>query len=155
VPAARSGWLVFELFAGRAEQLLGELRVRESHAQAEKLRSWAGQFEAPALAVESARGLGYLLAKQLVAAGETVFDVTPVLASRVRVLGSGRSQKNDPNDARSVAIAALRSGQLSQVSPDDHAQGLRPLAKRHRDTAQLRAKQLVRLSALLTELWPN
>ena len=31
-----------------------------------------------------------------------------MLASRVRVLGTGQSQKNDPNDARSVAVAALR-----------------------------------------------
>ena len=35
---------------------------------------------------------------------------------------------------------------------EDHAQVLRLLVKRHRDTAQLRAKQLVWLSALLTEL---
>jgi len=78
--------------------------------------------------------------------------VPPLLAWRVRVLGSGRSQKNDPNDARAVAIAALRSDRLARVTADDHAQVLRLLVKRHRDTARLRAKQLVRLSALLTEL---
>ena len=105
--------------------------------------------------MESARGLGYLLAQQLVAAGETVFDVPPTLASRVRVLGSGRSQKNDPNDARAVAVAALRSDRLTRVQVDDHAAVLRLLAKRHRDSAQLRAKQLVRLGALLTELTPG
>ena len=60
-------------------------------------------------AVESAGGLGYLLSQQLVAAGETVLDVPATLAARVRVLGTGRSDKNDPNDARSVAIAALRA----------------------------------------------
>ena len=38
-------------------------------------------------AVESASGMGYLLAQQLVAAGETVHDVPATLASRVRVLG--------------------------------------------------------------------
>lgn len=133
------------------ERVLGELCVRASKTQAEKLRGWAADFEDPAWAVESARGLGYLLAQQLVSAGETVFDVPPVLASRVRVLGSGRSQKNDPNDARSVAIAALRSDRLTRVVVDDHAQVLRLLVKRHRDTAQLRAKLLVRLSALLCE----
>ena len=58
--------------------------------------------------VELGAGLGYLRARQLLtmAAGETVVDVPPVLAARVRIMGSGRSQKNDPNDARSVAIAA-------------------------------------------------
>ena len=50
-------------------------------------------------AVESDQGLGYLLAQQLVAAGEVVLDVPAVRASRVRTLSSGRSQKNDPNDA--------------------------------------------------------
>ncbi len=86
------------------------------------------------------------------AAGETVFDVLPVLASRVRLMGSGRSQENDPNDARSVAIAALRSDRLAQVRPDDHARVLRLLAKRHRDMARLRNKHCTRLHALLLEL---
>jgi len=67
-----------------------------------------------------------------------VFDVPPVLAARVRVLGTGRSQKNDPNDARSIAIAALRSDRLAQVRPDDHARVLRLVVKRHRDIARLR-----------------
>ena len=44
----------------------------------------------------------------------------PVLASRVGLLGSGKSQKNDPNDARSIAIAALGSDRLRVVEPDDH-----------------------------------
>jgi transposase len=134
------------------EVVLDEFKLRASSAQAERLRDWAARFDTREWAVESANGLGYLLAQQLVAAGETVFDVPPVLASRVRVLGSGRSQKNDPNDARSVAIAALRSDRLGHVRPDDHARVLRLLAKRHRDMAQLRNKHCTRLHALLGEL---
>jgi transposase len=103
-------------------------------------------------AVESGNGLGYLIARQLVAAGETVFDVPPVLASRVRLLGSGKSQKNDPNDARSIAIAALRSDSLGVVKPDDHVVVLRLLVKRHRDMARLRNKHCSRLHALVIEL---
>jgi hypothetical protein len=53
-----------------------------------RLRDWAERFEERTWAVESAHGLGYLLAQQLVAAGEDVIDVPPVRASRVRVLGS-------------------------------------------------------------------
>ena len=49
--------------------------------------------------MESAGGLGYLLSQQLVGAGEQVLDVPATLASRVRVLGTGKSNKNDPNDA--------------------------------------------------------
>ncbi len=95
------------------EVVLDEFKLRASSVQAQRLQQWAESFEKRQWAVESANGLGYLVAQQLVAAGETVFDVSPVLASRVRVLGSGRSQKNDPNDARSVAIAALRSDRLA------------------------------------------
>ncbi len=91
------------------EVTLGEFKVRASKAQVRLLCEWASEFGQREWAVESANGLGYLVARQLVAAGETVFDVSPMLASRVRVLGSGRSNKNDPNDARAVAIAAMRS----------------------------------------------
>lgn len=134
------------------EVVLDEFKLRASSVQADRLREWASRFEKCEWAVESANGLGYLLAQQLVAAGEVVFDVPPVLASRVRVLGSGRSQKNDPNDACSVAIAALRSDRLGRVRPDDHARVLRLLAKRHRDMAQLRNKYCTRLHALLGDL---
>ena len=52
-------------------------------------------------------GLGHLLAQRLLAAGERVLDVPPKLGARVRLLAAGDVNKNDPNDARSVAIAAL------------------------------------------------
>jgi transposase len=137
------------------EAVVGEHKVRASAAQAAALIDWAQDFGSRTWAVESAAGLGYLRAQQLVAAGETVVDVPPVLASRVRLLGSGRSQKNDPNDARSVAIAALRSDRLARVRPDDHARVLGLLAKRHRDIARLRNQACTRLHALLGELHPG
>ena len=137
------------------EHVVDEFQLRASSHQAERLREWADRFAEREWAVESANGLGYLVAQQLVAAGETVFDVPPVLASRVRVLDSIRSQKNDPNDARSVAIAAMRSDRLARVRPDDHARVLRLLAKRHRDMARLRNKHCTRLHALLLELEPG
>ena len=137
------------------EGVVDEFQLRASAVQADRLREWADSFEKREWAIESANGLGYLVAQQLVAAGETVFDVPPVLASRVRLMGSGRSQKNDPNDARSIAIAALRSDRLSVVGPDDHDRILRLLAKRHRDMARLRNKHCTRLHALLLELEPG
>ena len=75
-----------------------------------------------------------------------------MMASRVRVLGSSKSQKNDPNDARSVAIAALRHPGLTPVVVDDHTRVLGLLAKRHRDVARLKNKAACRLHALLGEL---
>ena len=47
------------------------------------------------------------MAQDLVAAGETLLEVSTILA--VRGGGTGRSNKNDPNDALCVAIAALRT----------------------------------------------
>jgi transposase len=105
--------------------------------------------------VEAAGGLGYLLSQQLVASGEGVVDVPPVLASRVRVLGSGRSDKNDPNDALSVAVAALRQPGLAVVRREDHAQILRMLAKRHLELTGLRTQAVCRLHAVLVLLRPG
>ena len=67
--------------------------------------------------MEGAGGLGQLLAQRLLAVGEQVLDIQPKLGSRVRLLSAGRSGKNDPNDARSVAIAALRSRPGGPSSP--------------------------------------
>jgi transposase len=134
------------------EQELARKRVRSGSAQAEQLVEWAAPFTERIWAIESAAGLGYLLAQQLVAAGEEVFDVPPTLASRVRVLGSGRSNKNDPNDATSVAVAALRSSGLRRVQPVGHSEVLRLLSKRNTDIGDHRTRVVCRLHALLAEL---
>jgi hypothetical protein len=81
------------------------------------------------VAIESAGDLGYLLAQQLVAAGESVVDVPATLAARVRLLASGRAGKHDTNDARSTAIAALRQPRLRRVEREDHSAVLRILAR--------------------------
>jgi hypothetical protein len=104
-----------------AEQALGRLRVKACPDQAGQLLTWAHAWPQRTWAVEGAAGLGRLLAQQLVAAGERVLDVPPKLASRVRLLESGDVNKNDPNDARSVANAALRSRIPRLVAADDHA----------------------------------
>ena len=100
---------------GGDEREVAKVTVRATCQQTSKLLAWAEPFAERTWAIESAGGLGYLLAQQLVDAGEVVLDVPPTLASRVRVLSTGRSEKNDPNDAFSVAIAALRSNGLHTV----------------------------------------
>jgi hypothetical protein len=83
------------------EAVLGEQLVHARAGQVGELMTWADAFGEPRTwAVESAGGLGYLLAQPLLAAGEDVVDIPATLASRVRLLGTGRSEKNDPNDAR-------------------------------------------------------
>ena len=139
----------------RDEHALDELRVRSSAKQCDLLLDWAGRFGERRWAIESASGLGYLLAQQLVAAGEDVVDVPPTLSARVRVLGSGKSSKNDPNDARSAAVAALRHRGLRQVVADDHGAILRMLADRHHDLTALRTQAVCRLHAKLANLVPG
>jgi transposase len=92
-----------------SEGELARKKVRSGGHQAGTLLAWAAPFEGRTWAIESAGGLGYLLAQQLVAAGEVVVGVRATLVSRARILATGRSNKNDPNDATSVAVAALRS----------------------------------------------
>lgn len=140
---------------GGGEDELATMKVRSSPRQVDQLLAWAKPFETRTWAIESAGGLGYLLAQQLVAAGEAVVDVPATLASRVRVLASGRSDKNDPNDALSVAIAALRARGLRSVAVADQVEVLRLLAKRNTDLGRLRTRLVCRLHAQLAELRPG
>jgi transposase len=137
------------------ETQLGELRLRSSKQQCDRLLDWASVFPDRRWAIESAGGLGYLLAQQLVAAGEDVVDVPPTLSSRVRVLGSGKAQKNDPNDALSTAIAALRGRRLRQVALDDHVAIIRMLANRQHGLVAHHTQALCRLHAQLANLSPG
>jgi hypothetical protein len=100
---------------GTAEEVLGQLRVRACAAQGSAAAGLGGGLAGRTWEVEGAGGLENLLARQLAAAGEHVLDVPPKLAARVRLLGSGATGKNDPNDARSVAVAALRPGACPPV----------------------------------------
>ena len=77
--------------------------------------------------IESAAGLGRLLAQQLVVAGERVIDVPPTLAARVRLLASSRPR---------------RTIQRCIVDGDRRATSLRPAScptrRPHRDLATAR-----------------
>ena len=140
---------------GGAEEPLGELRVRASAVQAERLLEWAAAWPERTWAVEGAGGLGHLLAQQLLSAGERVLDVQPKLGARVRLLATGNVNKNDPNDARSVAVAALRSPGVREARPDDHAAVLKVWPKRRRDLASSRTQVVCRLHAVLCKLVPG
>ena len=136
----------------KEERNLAELRVRSGPKQLERLLQWAEQFPDRTWAVENATGLGYLLAQQLVAAGERVLDVQPKLAARVRLLATESTNKNDPHDARSVAIAALRSPTPKQVGVEDHAAVMKLWARRHQNLASTRTQIACRLHAVLCDL---
>ena len=75
--------------------------------------------------------------------------------ARVRLLQAGDTNKNDPNDACSVAVAALRSTVKRPVLAEDYAVVLKVRAKRHRDLARVRNQAACRLHAVLCDLVPG
>jgi transposase len=81
--------------------------------------------------------------------------VQPKLGARVRLLATGNVNKNDPNDARSVAVAALRSPAVREARADDHAAVLKVWPERHRDLGSARTQVVCRLHAVLCELVPG
>ena len=137
------------------ERLLEELRVRADRHQRERLLKFAAPYTPRVWAIEGARGLGSLLAQQLVAAGETVVDVPAKLSARVRSLDNECSDKNDTHDARSAAIVGMHNRRLVQVAPENHAMVLRMLAKRHHDLTARRTQSVCRLHALLATMTPG
>ena len=68
---------------------------------------------------------------------------------------TGRSNKNDPNDAHSIAVAALRAPALRSVEPADHGEVLRLLSKRNSDLGRQRSRVVCRLHSLFAELSPG
>jgi hypothetical protein len=135
-----------------SEQFLDELRVRADRHQRDRLLKFAAPYVPRVWAIEGARGLGALVAQQLVAAGEMVLDVPAKLSTRVRVLDNECADKNDTHDARSAAIVGIRNRRLVVVTPEDHAVVLRMLAKRHHDLVGRRTQSICRLHALLATM---
>jgi transposase len=134
------------------EFVIAELRVDANREQRRTLLCWAERFEPRTWAIEGARGVGALLAQQLVAVGETVVDVPAALSARARLLDSGRKDKTDLHDARSAAIVALRNPNLQLVALEDHVAVLRMLARRHHQLIAGRTRSVCRLHALLALL---
>jgi transposase len=127
------------------ERLRAVLQIAADRQQRQRLLAWAEGFAPRVWAVEGATGTGALLAQQLVTAGETVLDVPPKLAARVRLLDNDQSDKTDTHDARSAAIVALRNHRLRHVVVEDHTAVLRLLAKRHLDLIAARTRAMCRL----------
>jgi transposase len=86
------------------EHPLAQLQVPADRSQTQRLLAWAEPLgEDRCGAIEAAGGLGRLLAQQLLAQGQHVIDVPPTLAARVRLLGTSKAGKSDPNDALAQA----------------------------------------------------
>ena len=134
------------------EEQLGPSRCEPPVRQVAQLLCWAEPFAKRTWAIESAGGLGYLLAQQLVAEGEDVVDVPATLASRIRLLGTVvptrttptmRSRWRSRRCGRRTCVR-VASGRISEV--------LRLLAKRNIDIGNQRSRVVSRIHSLLAEL---
>src|SRR3954447_25949590 len=103
-------------------------------------------------AIEGANGVGRPLAQRLLAQGETVLDVPAKLAARVRVFDTGNARKTDAVDAHAVAMVALRTPRLRELTHDEELVALRLLTDRRDELSHLRVQTVNRLQRLLTEL---
>jgi hypothetical protein len=92
---------------GAAVEPLGELRVRFSAVQVQRLLAWAAAWPEWTWAVEGAGGLDHLLAQQLLAAGEQVLDVDPSSAPASQWIPPCR-QYRPPRPAASEGVRAGR-----------------------------------------------
>jgi len=136
------------------EVLLARGRFPMDKAGYRQLLSYVRQWPARVWAVEGANGVGRPLAARLLADGETVWDVPAKLAARVRVFDTGHGRKTDATDAHSVAMVALRTRGLRQLTADEDLTVLRLLADRRDEVSRSRNRTLNRLHRLLAELIP-
>jgi transposase len=135
------------------EQPLARVQLVADRCQTQRLLAWVEPLGTQRSgAVESAGGLGKLLAQQLVEAGEQVVDVPPTLAARVGLGGSTKAGKNDPNDALATAIAGLRHCGLRAVRVEDHLAVVRMVIDRDDDLVALPTPAVCRLHGGLREL---
>jgi transposase len=137
------------------DEFLEHAGFPQNRAGLSSLQRWAKRFPKRRWAVENAGGLGRHLAVRLAAAGESVVDVPPKLAARVRVLSSGNARKNDGLDALATALAASRNERLATVDPEAASEALRLLSERREDLVAERTRALNRLHALLRDLLPG
>lgn len=88
------------------EEITSSLSLIADRRQLRRLLAWADRWPQRVWGIEKTNGLGRLLAQHLVRQGEVVVDVPPALSHRTRKLSGHSGRKTDPQDARSVAIAA-------------------------------------------------
>ena len=150
-PAKRSHAMA--VLDGQEQQLAALQVVNDSAGYRDMLRL-AKRWPQRTWAIEGAGGVGVQLAQRLVADGETVIDVPPKLSTRARIFDVGHGRKNDPTDARTVAVVALRTRNLRKVVLDDEMIAIRLMSERRSDLVQSRTATVNQLHQLLMELIP-
>jgi transposase len=139
---------------GEREIQLAALQVGNDSAGYRVLLRLGLRWPQRTWAVEGAAGVGVQLAQRLVADGETVLNVPPKLSTRARIFDVGYGRKNDPGDARTVAVVAIRPAGLRPVVPDNEMVALRLMSERRRELVRSRTQTVNHLHQLLMELIP-
>jgi transposase len=137
------------------EKVLAKIRVKANVEQSEQLLAWAKAWPERLWAIENATGLGLVLAQQLLRAGEPVLDVPPKLAAKARLLSDEATNKNDPNDSRSVAVAGRRSAKVRPAVAEDYSAVMGMWSDRYLELSSARTQVVCRLHAVLCELIPD
>ena len=125
---------------GRDEDEVASVKVRATSRQVDELLCWADARREAHLGHRVSRRDGLPAGAAAGGPRRRRPRCASHVASHVRVLATGRSNKNDPNEAHSIAIAALRAPMLRQVEPADHGEVLRLLSKRNWDLGRQRAR---------------
>ena len=137
------------------EKVLGGGRFGTDRDGYRQLLTAARRWPQRVWAVEGCNGIGRHVAQRLVADGEQVVDVPAKLSARVRVFSTGQGRKTDATDAHSIAVVAVRTQDLAEVTVDGELVALRLLADRRDELAGARTRTVSRLHRLLLELIPG
>jgi transposase len=116
---------------------------------------FAKRFPQRTWAIEGCAGIGKHIAHRLIADGEQVVDVPPMLSGRMRVFATGQGRKTDATDAHSVALVGTRMSGLRLVINDELLAVLRILVDRRRALGEDHTRKVSQLHQLLLELVPG
>lgn len=133
---------------------LEELRVAATSNGHVEALSWARRWPERRWAMENCRQLSRGLERDLLAAGETVLQVSPKLMGSARRAGR-QPGKSDPIDALAVARVALREPNLPVARLEGRSRELKLLVDHREDLVGERTRIQNRLLWHLHELEPG
>ena len=136
------------------ERQLAALQVVDDNDGCRAMLRLARRWPQRTWTVQGASGVGTHLAQRLVVDGEVVLDVPPKLSTRALISDTGHGCKNDPGDARAIAVVGLRAAGLRRVEADGDRVVLKLMSERGRELLRTRTQIVKGLHRLLMELVP-
>ena len=137
------------------ERLFATGRFKTDKSGYAAMRQHVAGWSERTWAVEGSNGAGRPLAQRLLADGEHVVDVPAKLSARARLFDTGHNRKTDAHDAHAVAVVAVRTSGLRELSYDVELEALRMLVDHREELTRRRVQTVNRLHRLLSELTPG